>query len=253
MNNYEAQAREPLGQSSVLSPSQTNGRDFAKIFVVCNQADTAPLWGYIIRQQGLIAILETDVEKAFERWATEMPELVVIDLNNARQDPLELCRQFRGSSVAPLLLLLPTYHETQILEAYQAGVDDVIVKPVSPPILMAKLMAWLRRSWVMPTDELDSVKVGRYRLVPVLRGLVDPNDSHVRLTNLEFRLLHLLMSRPGYVFPADEIIQSIWGGYGNGDHVLLKNVVYRLRRKIEKDPANPCILRTWPGGYSFHG
>ncbi len=133
------------------------------------------------------------------------------------------------------------------------GVDDVIVKPVSPPILMAKLMAWLRRSWVMPTDGLESVNVGRYRLVPVLRGLVDPSDAHIRLTNLEFRMLHLLMSRPGHVFPAEEIIQSIWGGYGNGDHVLLKNVVYRLRKKIEVDPTNPCILKTWPGGYSFHG
>ena len=253
MNNYEAPARDTVSQSISLSQNQTNARDFAKIFVVCNQADTAPLWGYIIRQQGLVAILETDVDKAFEHWAAEIPELVVIDLNTSKQDPLELCKQFRGNSVAPILLLLPTYHETQILEAYQAGVDDVIVKPVSPPILMAKLIAWLRRSWVMPTDELDSVKVGRYRLVPVLRSLVDPNDVHVRLTNLEFRLLHLLMSRPGHVFPADEIIQAIWGGYGNGDHVLLKNVVYRLRRKVEEDPANPCILRTWPGGYSFHG
>jgi DNA-binding response OmpR family regulator len=253
MNSYESPARDTLSQSISLSNNQTNGRDFAKVFVVCNQADTAPLWGYIIRQQGLIAILETDVDKAFEHWAAEMPELVVIDLNNARQDPLELCKQFRGSSVAPLLLILPTYHETQILDAYALGVDDVIVKPVSPPILMAKLMAWLRRSWVMPTDELDSVKVGRYRLVPVLRSLIDPNDAHVRLTNLEFRMLHLLMSRPGHVFLAEEIIQTIWGGYGNGDHVLLKNVVYRLRRKIEEDPGEPCILKTWPGGYSFHG
>jgi two-component system, OmpR family, response regulator len=224
-----------------------------KIFVLCDRNDTAPLWGYVLRQQGLVAILETDFEKSVERSATEMPELVVIDLNNGKQDPLEICRQFRTLSVAPMLLLLPTYHETQILDAYKIGVDDVIVKPVSPPILVAKLMAWLRRSWVMPTDGLESVKVGRYRLVPLLRSLVDPNDTDIRLTNLEFRLLHLLMSRPGYVFPADEIIQAIWGGYGNGDHVLLKNVVYRLRKKIEEDPGAPCILKTWPGGYSFHG
>ncbi len=224
-----------------------------KIFVLCDRNDTAPLWGYVLRQQGLVAILETDFDKAVDHWASEMPELLVIDLNSSKQDPLELCRQFRSMSVAPILLVLPTYHESQILEAYRLGVDDVIVKPVSPQILMAKLMAWLRRSWVMPTDGLESVRVGRYRLVPVLRSLVDPKEDHIRLTNLEFRLLHLLMSRPGHVFPAEEIIQSIWGGYGNGDHVLLKNVVYRLRKKIEDDPGEPCILKTWPGGYSFHG
>jgi DNA-binding response OmpR family regulator len=61
------------------------------------------------------------------------------------------------------------------------------------------------------------------------------------------------MSRPGYVFTTEEIVQSIWGGYGDGDHVLLKNVVYRLRKKIEADPSNPTLLLTGQGGYSFRG
>ena len=253
MNNYEVRIKERITQPGSQPDNPYDGQNIPKIFVLCDRSDTLPLWGYVVRQQGLVAILETDVDKAMERWSAEMSELVVIDLNNSSQEPLELCRLFRSNSVAPILLFLPTYHETQILDAYALGVDDVIVKPVSPPIVMAKLMAWLRRSWVMPTDGLDSVKVGKYRLVPVLRSLVDPNEVHIRLTNLEFRMLHLLMSRPGHVFPADEIVQSIWGGYGNGDTVLLKNVVYRLRRKIEVDPANPLILKTWPGGYSFHG
>jgi DNA-binding response OmpR family regulator len=80
---------------------------------------------------------------------------------------------------------------------------------------------------------------------------VNPLGSEIRLTNLEFRLLHLLMSRPGHVFPAEDIVQSIWGGYDNGDQVLLKNVVYRLRRKIESDPSNPVQVQTGPGGYCF--
>ena len=75
----------------------------------------------------------------------------------------------------------------------------------------------------------------------------------VKLTNLEFRLLHALMSRPAHIFAVDEIIEFIWGGYGEGDHILLKNVVYRLRKKIEADPSHPVLLQTWQGGYSFHG
>jgi DNA-binding response OmpR family regulator len=253
MNHSVAPINDRSDQYVALANNLSNGQSIPKIFVLCDRNDTAPLWGYVIRQQGLVAVLETDFEKSVDHWAAEMPELVVIDLNNGKQDPLDLCRQFRAVSVAPVLLLLPTYHENQILDAYALGVDDVIVKPVSPPIFMAKLLTWLRRAWVMPTDGLDLVKAGKYRLVPILRSLVTADDVHIRLTNLEFRLLHLLMSRPGHVFPADEIVQSIWGGYGNGDHVLLKNVVYRLRKKIEVDPANPLILMTWPGGYSFHG
>jgi len=224
-----------------------------KIFVVCNQGDTAPVWGYIIRQQGLIAILETSVEKALDHWSVEIPDLVVIDVDTTHRERMELCKKFRSVSVAPIMLFLPAHHETQILEAYAAGVDEVVVKPISPPIFLAKIMAWVRRSWTMPIDELGLVKVGKHRLDPTRRCVVDPNGLEIHLTNLEFRLLHLLMSRPGHEFHAGDIVESIWGGYGNGDQVLLKNVVYRLRKKIEADPGHPTFLRTEQGGYSFQG
>ena len=222
-----------------------------KVFVVCDQKDTAPVWGYILRQQGLTVILETSIEKAIDRWSVEIPDLVVIDIDIAKQDPLELYERFRAVSVAPTLLFLPAHHETQILEAYAAGVDEVVVKPISPAIFLAKIMAWVRRSWIMPVNGLSLIEAGKYRLDPTQRCIVDSNGLEIKLTNLEFRMLHLLMSRPAYVFSAEDIIQSIWGGYGSGDQVLLKNVVYRLRRKIEPNPSRPVLLQTWQGGYSF--
>ena len=105
----------------------------------------------------------------------------------------------------------------------------------------------------MPVDGLSLVRAGKNRLDPTQRCIVDSNGAEIKLTNLEFRLLHLLMSRPGNIFSAEDIIESIWGGYGSGDQVLLKNVVYRLRKKIEADPSHPTLLQTWQGGYSFQG
>jgi len=248
MNNHGAPVKS-------LSPNleQYHEVHIAKIFVVCDQKDTAPVWGYILRQQGLSVILERSVEKAIDRWSTEMPDLVVIDLNAEHEERMELYQKFRAVSVAPILLFLPTYHETEILEAYRAGVDDVVVKPVSPAVFLAKILAWMRRSWTVPLTNLSLLKAGKHRLHPGRRCLLSPDATEVRLTNLEFRLLHLLMSRPGFVFGLEEIIESIWGGYGNGDQVLLKNVVYRLRRKIEEDPGRPLYLQTGQGGYSFQG
>lgn len=225
----------------------------AKIFVVCDRNDTAPVWGYILRQRGLSVILETALDKAVDRWNSEIPDLVVIDVDVPHQNRMELYKKFRAVSVAPILLLLPTYHETEILEAYTAGVDDVVVKPISPAIFLAKIMAWVRRSWTVPTAELTQVKAGKHKLEPARRCLINPDGLEIKLTNLEFRLLHLLMSSPGHVFSAEDIIEAIWGGYGNGDHVLLKNVVYRLRRKLEADPSRPVFLQTWQRGYSFQG
>jgi len=224
-----------------------------KIFVVCDRTDTAPVWGFILRQQGLIVILETSLDKAVDHWSMEMPDLVVIDIDTTHQDPMVLYKKFRAVSVAPILLFLPAHHETQILAAYAAGVDEVVVKPISPAIFLAKIVAWVRRSWTLPVDGLSLVKAGKHRLDPTRRCLIDPAGLEIKLTNLEFRLLHLLMSRPAFVFSAEDIIQSIWGGFGNGDQVLLKNVVYRLRRKIEVDPGRPALLQTWQGGYSFQG
>lgn len=253
MNNYEASTRDSLVRP-VTGPLRTaDGRLVAKIFVVCNQQDTAPIWGYILRQQGLVVILETSLENVIDRWSKEVPDLVVLDLSASHEQRLELYQRFRALSVAPILLLLPSYHEIEILEAYQAGVDDVVIKPLSPPIFLAKIMAWVRRSWTVPVASLGLIRAGAHRLDSNRHCMIKADGSEIKLTNLEFRLMHLLMSRPGQVFSVEEMIESIWGGYGDGDQVLLKNVVYRLRKKIETDPGRPALLQTWQGGYSFTG
>jgi DNA-binding response OmpR family regulator len=223
------------------------------ILVVCNRPDTAVVWGHLLREKGLTALLESSTQKAMERWSAEPSDLVVIDVDAAQEELLEICRGFRGVSVAPILLFLPTHHETLILDAYAAGMDDVVVKPLSPAVFQAKILAWARRSWMVPMERLNLVHAGRHRLDPSKRCLVNPHGGEIKLTNLEFRLLHLLMSQPGQICDTDELIQSIWGTYGGGDHVLLKNVVYRLRKKIEAHPGNPELIITWPHGYSFQG
>lgn len=222
-----------------------------QIFVVCDQRDTAPVWGYLLGQQGLTVVLETSIGKALDGWADEITDLVVIDVDIPHADRMELYHRFRTESVVPILMFLPAYHETQILEAYATGVDEVVVKPISPAIFLAKILAWVRRSWMVSVDGLSLVKAGKYRLDSTRRCLIDPTGNEIRLTNLEFRLLHLLMSRPATVFNAEDIIQAIWGGFSNGDQALLKNVVYRLRRKIEDDPSLPVLLQTLRGGYLF--
>ena len=224
----------------------TTPQNTPRVFVVCDQDATAPIWGYIIRDKGLVAILETSVQRAMNRSVEEIPDLIVIDVNASHAQRMELCRQFRSLSASPILLFLPSNNESEILEAYQNGVDECVIKPISPAIFLAKIIAWSRRSWSEPMTPRHT---GRLRLDPSHRSAVGSNNLEVKLTNLEFRLLHLLMSRPGYVFPAEDIIQTVWGA--EGDIVLLKNVVYRLRKKLEEETREKHFIKTWPGGYSF--
>jgi DNA-binding response OmpR family regulator len=229
--------------TAVISPT---------VMIVCDYPDAAGVWVYLLQQKGFVIVQSDSSQDVLDVWSEAIPDLVVIDTSGGQTDRLDFCRTLRSVTVAPLLLFMPAYVETWILEAYQAGIDECIVKPISPLLFVAKVQAWLRRTWMLPVNGLQAVKASRMELNPARRALVMPNGKIVRLTILEFRLLHLLMSRPGNIFQSTHLVHSIWGASGQGDSALLKNVVYRLRRKIEQDPNRPEIIQTWPGeGYSF--
>ncbi len=230
----------------MLFPTE-NEKIPARVYVVCDQNATAPIWGYLIREKGLVAILETVVERAMQHALEDVPDLIVIDVNISHVQRMDLCRKYRALTSSPILLFLPANHESEILEAYQAGVDECVVKPISPAIFLAKIMVWSRRSWAQP---MASVGNGLLKLDPSNRSAMGRGGQEIRLTNLEFRLLHLLMSRPGHVYKADEIMQSVWG-IDKADLTLLKNVVYRLRKKLENSTGDTQVIQTEPGGYSF--
>src|SRR3990170_3299389 len=211
----------------------------AKVLIVSDDSETAKIWAYSLRQKRLDVIVAGTAEEATNRWAEDIPDLIVIDVNTPQLDGIDLCRNLRGESVVPILLLTPRNNEAHILEVYQAGVDECVPKPISPALFIAKVTAWLRRTWMMPAEALDTVKVSDLSLEPASRRVVTAAGESIKLTNLEFRLLHLLMSHPGWVFESEEIIQRVWGLHGNGNSTLLKNVVYRLRRKIDPDPNQP--------------
>jgi DNA-binding response OmpR family regulator len=137
-----------------------------------------------------------------------------------------------------------------MVEAYEAGADECIAKPIGLRLGVAKVRAWLRRSWTVPTEALTSLEAGGLRLDPDKRHLELPGGGEIGLTNLELRLLHLLMSHPGQVLGPEVIVDRVWG-FESADSAVLKNMVYRLRRKIEPDPAHPRYLRTAAGGYVF--
>ena len=142
---------------------------------------------------------------------------------------------------------------TQLMhEAYQAGVDECVAKPVGPALFLAKVKVWLRRSWTVPAETLEVVQSNDLYLDPYARQVKRASGERVRLTNLEFRLLYLLMKNPGRILESDYIVGLVWGYHGEGNSHLLKNLVYRLRRKIEPDPNHPLYLHTEPGvGYRF--
>jgi DNA-binding response OmpR family regulator len=229
-----------------------NKKGTVSILIVCNESSTAPVWGYMIREKKLRAVIETDPQNTSQRCREEAPALTILDLRLSHTKLLDICIKLRAICENPILLFMPTYDENLILEYYDIGIDECVVKPISPVVFYAKVRAWLRHSKQLPVDAMLELNVGTIFLDPNQNLLVTDEGKEVKLTDHEVRLLHLLMSRPDQVFDANTIVNHVWGLYGEQDATLIKHVIYRLRRKLEDDPSNPRWIQTWHGkGYSF--
>jgi len=221
-----------------------------KVLIVTNKPTTGPLWMFSFQQQKLNAVIEPNPANALSRWEKEIPDLILLDLNLPITSTLDVIRNLRKEMLVPIVLLASAWREEEILEAYQAGIDDHLLKPVSPSLLQAKIRVWLKRAASVSIDVLNPITVGTLQLFPSEKTLLLKNGAAARLTNLELRLLYYLMNRPGQIVTIAELNQKVWGYNAEADNTMLKNVVYRLRRKVETDPANPLIIQTVPGmGY----
>lgn len=224
----------------------------AKILLISDDPTTARTWAYLFSQKGYATELAAPTDGALAAWDRDSFDLIVIDAQTPMLDDIDLCRQLRLVAVNPIVLLPFHSDEPHLLQAYEAGVDECIVKPVSPRLLLAKVSAWQRRAWTVPTEALDCLQVADLHLDPASRQLVTAGGRPTKLTNLEFRLLHLLMSHAGRPLDTNLIVERVWSHEGNGEGVPLENLVDRLRRKIERDPSQPRYIQMVAGeGYAF--
>jgi len=223
-----------------------------RVLIVSNQQTTGPLWVFSLQQQNLHVALEADPSKTLLRCEMETPDLIILDITLPEAQTIDLIKSLRAEMVTPIILLTPPRAEDHIITIYSEGVDDYLIKPVNPSLFNAKVKVWLRRSWSATTSTLDPVKIGGMHLFPNERMVIRDNGQPVHLTNLELRLLYYLINRAGQTVTTEELNQRVWGYTDEVDNTMLKNVVYRLRRKIEVDPANPLIIQTVTGvGYKL--
>jgi DNA-binding response OmpR family regulator len=221
-----------------------------KVLLLSDDVESLGLWAHGLASRGIGAVVADFTRERPDGYLKEPPDIVIIDVYGATREALSLCRQLRSQLVNPILMLAYFAGEPQMVEAYEAGADECIAKPIGLRLGVAKVRAWLRRSWTVPTEALNVLDVGGLRLDPEKRLLTLPDGGEISLTNLELRLLHLLMSHPGQVLEPCLMIDRVWG-YESAEGAVLKNMIYRLRRKIEPDPAHPHYIRTAPGGYVF--
>jgi two-component system KDP operon response regulator KdpE len=194
-----------------------------------------------------------DGRLALQEATRNPPDAVILDLGLPELDGLDVIRELRTWSEAPVIVLSGRSSSHEKVAALDAGADDYVTKPFSMSELMARLRAALRRP---STEELTSpgVTIGPYTL-DLLRCQVVPTGGEgpiVRLTPTEWRILAVLVQHPGRLVSGRHILQRVWGP-GHEDRTNYLRVYFSgLRRKLEPDPGHPKHLLTEPGmGYRF--
>lgn len=221
------------------------------ILVYSDEPTTSRIWALCVTELQCRPLVANSIALAVSLIEEYSPDMIVVDVTAREVNGIQMCRTIREHATVPLLLLTPINNETHTLEAYRAGADECIIKPISPALFFAKVKVWIHRSWTVQVESLDKLTIGEYTLDPSAHRLFSSKGQKIRLSNLEFRVLYLLMDHPNQIFSSDEIIERVWGLSGDGNSVLVKNVIYRLRKKIEPNPNEARYIRTETGGYLF--
>jgi DNA-binding response OmpR family regulator len=227
-----------------------------KILVVDDDRVVADLVVFTVRRAGYEAVMASDAASALRRWLENQPDLIILDINlpgtAQLKDGFAICQHIRSQSNIPIILLTVRGEENDIVRGLEAGADDYVLKPFSPRQLVARVQAVLRRGRTGETSSPHGrLSIDGLDFNPKLREVSLTNGMTKSLTSLESRLLEYLMLNAGHILTTDDLISDVWGANG-GNSEMLRQLVRRLRSKIEADPTKPYFIQNLPGlGYAF--
>lgn len=221
-----------------------------KALVVDDDLAIADVIAFTLRRAGYEVIMAHDGRAALERWHQELPSLVILDINMPKLNGLEVCREIRVQSDVPILILSVRADDDDVIQGLKLGADDYIVKPFSPRQLVARVEAVLRRSGMASATRTE-LSAGSLVLDASRSQLTLQGKASVRLTQLEGKLLEILMMNPGQILTQDQLIDHVWGTIA-ADRTMLKQLVYRLRQKCTLNLSIPNLIETVSGvGYTL--
>jgi two-component system KDP operon response regulator KdpE len=199
-----------------------------------------------LRDAGYAVETAATAQEALAKAAMRPPEAIVLDVLLPDGRGTDVCRELRGWTSVPILVLSAVDEEKEKIEALDAGADDYVTKPFSGDELLARLRAALRRARPSsePVIEIDDLRIDLDKRLVTMRG------RPVSLTPIEYDLLRLLAVNEGKLMTHPTILREVWGPAYREESNYLHVYISHLRRKIEPDPTRPRYIQNQPGvGY----
>lgn len=229
------------------------------ILLVCTDTLESQLLVMALERVGLAVTVVADLDGK----RPSPPDLIVLVNHDGHY--LATARRLRQEFSAPLLLLTDFHREEEHISALQEGVDLIFFRPYSIRFLAVQIPALLWR--LMPpapsvpmengpdilSGPFSGPFSGHVHLNPATQTLHVRDRPAIRLSQLEFRLLHILLLHPQQVLDTQTLVERVWGYSGEGDSKLVRQVICRLRAKLNDNGRDPRFIHTIPNvGYSFH-
>jgi two-component system alkaline phosphatase synthesis response regulator PhoP len=230
--------------------------DKNQVLVVEDEQDISELIRFNLEQEGFTVSTVTDGERALEEAKRTRPALMLLDLMLPGMPGIEVCKRLRTDATTarlPIIIVTAKATETDRVLGLEMGADDYLVKPFSTRELVARVRAVLRRAYEAETERAPQVyQKGRLKLdLDNYEVLVD--GKPVELSLREFELLRFFVRSPNRVYDRLQLLDLVWG---QDTHVEPRTVdvhIRRLRKRIERDDANPELILTVRGvGYKFN-
>ena len=205
-----------------------------------------------LEQDGFEVIEAYNGTQALDRLRDSLPDLILLDVMMPDIDGFEVLRTIREISQVPVIMLTAKGEEDDKVKGLELGADDYVTKPFSPRELVSRVKAVLRRGSTFEEGDEGFIEVDERLKIDFGRREVWVEEELIKLRPTEYRLLYHLVQNAGWVLTHDQILTKVWGyEYRDEPHYVRLYINY-LRKKIEKDPANPVYILTERGvGYRF--
>jgi two-component system, OmpR family, response regulator RegX3 len=225
-----------------------------RILVVEDEESLADTVRYNLEREGYSVAVASDGRKALDRFRSDGPSLVILDLMLPEMSGLDVCRQIRQISNVPIIMVTAKDSEADKVAGLEIGADDYVTKPFSVRELVSRVRAHLRRAGMRAAEPEEDVLSGGPVSLDVAKHEVLIRGETVGFPPKEFELLEAFLRRQGRLLTRDFLIEEVWGAGYFGDTKTLDVHVKRLRKKVEQDPHQPKHLVTVRGlGYKFVG
>jgi DNA-binding response OmpR family regulator len=219
--------------------------------LVARDPDERELVTYLLRHAGLAVATTPELQRVAAKWLERPADIIVVAVDSEGELAADIAA-VRAVTQVPLLVLSEPLTEVAHCDLLTAGADLVLIRPVAPRILTQYTRTLLRRGAAVPPFLLSPLDLAAIQLDPATRTVAVGDKEPQRLTQLEFRLLYVLMTNREHVVPVEAIVERVWGYTGDGNRDLVRGLVSRLRRKIEPSPELPRFIQTIAGvGYRF--